>query len=213
VEEIAQSALGDMLISTILGVGLDGMKAADDGISGWVNGKTADPGTGKAAGIKADTSLFDRSILKNFNQARKVFIDFAKKHFPSSVINAETGKEIGISRAGLDKFLSGNLLYEKYASGFHIPELIEKAHKVGQSGNYHVETVESIPTFEYYDSPIQIDGKQYNAHIRVKNTLVGDKYYGHTVSVVDEIKIEYPTRDSSPEAPAVRPENTGHSIS
>jgi len=50
VEEIAQSALGDMLISTILGVGLDGVKAADDGISGWVNGKTADPGTGKAEG-------------------------------------------------------------------------------------------------------------------------------------------------------------------
>ena len=49
-DEIARSALGDIIISVILGVGLDGMKVADEGIFGWMNGKTADPGTGKAGG-------------------------------------------------------------------------------------------------------------------------------------------------------------------
>lgn len=164
------------------------------------------PGTGT---VVADTSLFERSVLNNFNTARKNLIEFARKHFPASVINAETGKSIGLSRKGLDKFLSGNITYDKYASGFHIPELIERAHKVGDAYNYHPETAESIPTFEYYDSPIQIDGKDYTAHIRVKNSLVGDKYYGHTVSEVEDIKIEPPTRTSSPETPAVQPENTG----
>jgi len=168
--------------------------------------------TGEA--VKADTSLFDKVILQNFNQARKSFIEFAKNHFPSEVVNTETGKKIGISRKGLDKFLSGNILYEKYASGFHIPELIERAHRVTQAPNdNHRGTADSIPTYEYFDSPIEIDGKQYNAHIRVKNTLMGDKYYGHTISEIDDIQIENPTRTSASTMPAVQPENTGFSSS
>ena len=158
--------------------------------------------------VSANTNLFSRSILENFNHARTYFIDFAKKNFPAVVTNTETGRQIGISRKGLDKFLSGNIPYEKYASGFHIPELIENGHKVAEAGNYHPQTANSIPTFEYYDSPIEIDGEQYNAHIRVKNTNVGDKYYGHTISEVEDIKIEPPTRTT---AEAVAPENTGGS--
>lgn len=164
-------------------------------------------GASKGA-VSANTNLFSRNILENFNHARTYFIDFAKKNFPTVVTNAETGRQIGISRKGLDKFLSGNIPYEKYASGFHIPELIENGHKVAEAGNYHPQTANSIPTFEYYDSPIKIDGEQYNAHIRVKNTNVGDKYYGHTISEVEDIKIEPPTRTT---AKAVAPENTGGS--
>ena len=163
--------------------------------------------------VVADTSLFERGILDNFNAARKNLIEFARRRFPASVVNVETGKEIGISRTGLDKFLSGNILYAKYASGFHIPELIERAHKVAQADNYHEKTVDSIPTFEYYDSPIEIDGRLYNAHIRVKNTSVGDRYYGHTVSEVDDIEIERPTRTSTLKTQAVQSEKTGRSTS
>lgn len=169
----------------------------------------ADGAQGASKGaVSANTNLFSRNILENFNHARTYFIDFAKKNFPTVVTNAETGRQIGISRKGLDKFLSGNIPYEKYASGFHIPELIENGHKVAEAGNYHPQTANSIPTFEYYDSPIKIDGEQYNAHIRVKNTNVGDKYYGHTISEVEDIKIEPPTRTT---AEAVAPENTGGS--
>ena len=169
----------------------------------------ADGAQGASKGaVSANKNLFSRNILENFNHARTYFIDFAKKNFPTVVTNAETGRQIGISRKGLDKFLSGNIPYEKYASGFHIPELIENGHKVAEAGNYHPQTANSIPTFEYYDSPIKIDGEQYNAHIRVKNTNVGDKYYGHTISEVEDIKIEPPTRTT---AEAVAPENTGGS--
>jgi hypothetical protein len=154
--------------------------------------------------VVANTSLFDRGVLKNFNDARKKLISYAREHFPSSVRNRDTGKTIGISRNGLDKFLSGNIYYEKYASGFHIPELIERAHKVADAGNYHEETAGDIPTYEYYDSPMTIDGREYTAHIRVRNTLVGDRYYGHTVSQVENIEIEPSTRASTPENPAVQ---------
>lgn len=159
--------------------------------------------TGEA--VKADMSRFDGGILSNLNKAREYFVTYARNHFPSAVINEETGKEIGISRRGIDKFLSGRIAREKYASGFHIPELIERAHKVGEADNYHADTVESIPTYEYYDSPIEIDGRLYQAHIRVKNTLVGDKYYGHTISEVEDIKIEPSARTSVSESPTVQP--------
>ncbi|MFR8954668.1 MAG: hypothetical protein ACLVH7_11240 [Flavonifractor plautii] len=173
--------------------------------------ETAVEGTKKTApmeeAVTADTSLFDRSILKNLNQARKSFVSYAQSHFPSSVRNAETGKDIKISRTGIDKFLSGRIPYAKYASGFHIPDLIERAHKVGDANNYHVEKSDSIPTYEYYDSPIVIDGKPYSAHIRVKNTKMGDRYYGHTVSEIEDIEIEPSARTSVPESLAVQPVN------
>ncbi|MBQ9647304.1 MAG: hypothetical protein IJV43_02950 [Oscillospiraceae bacterium] len=79
------------------------------------------------------------------------------------------------------------------------------------AGNYHPETVDNIPTFEYYDCPIEIDGKEFNAHIRVKNTNVGDKYYGHTISEVVDIKIESPTRTSVSENRTAQLEKTGDS--
>jgi hypothetical protein len=61
----------------------------------------------------------------------------------------------------------------------------------------------NIPTFEYYESPIQIDGTSYMAYIRVKNTKMGDKYYGHTISEVDHITVEPATRtpDASVDMP------------
>ena len=158
--------------------------------------------------IRADTSVFDGRILQDLNKARAAFIEFAKKHFPSTVKNIETGREIGISRKGLDKFLSGRIAYEKYASGFHIPELVERAHKVAYAKNEHVEQAESIPTYDYYDSPIEIDGINYMAHIRVRNTMMGDKYYGHTISEIEDIKIEPSARTSVPgKTPAGQPVN------
>lgn len=182
-----------------------------DSVNEVVNGQknNAQQGDGK---VIADTTLFDHGILSNFNKARTKFLEFARKHFPSSVKNIETGKEIGIGRNGLDKFLSGNIYFEKYASGFHIPELIQNAHKVGEAPNYHGD-VPGIPSYEYYDSAINIDGTDYLAHIRVRNTAVGDKYYGHTISMIDDIQIEPPTRASSANSQSVQSVKIGDSIS
>ena len=69
--------------------------------------------------------------------------------------------------------------------------------------NYHVETADSIPTFE------NCAGRQYQAHIRVKNTHVGDQYYGHTVSKIDNIRIGLPTRLPRPDQTAEQSEHTG----
>jgi len=151
--------------------------------------------------VIADTSLFEPSILSNFNEARKKVIAFAKENFPSFVTNKETGNMIGISRIGMDKLLSGSISPQKYASAFHVPQLIENALFLDAASNYHPETANDFPTFSYYESPISVDGESYMAHIRVKNTSMGDRYYGHTLSEIDEIKIEPSARSALVDKP------------
>ena len=161
-----------------------------------------------------DLSVNTKDITADFdnlNKARKEFVEFARKNFPQSVVNQNTQKEIGISRTGIDKFLSGNITKEKYATGFKIPQLIESAVKVGEAENKKGK--QGINGYEYYYNTIAVDGNEYAAHIRVRNTDMGDKYYGHTISknVVD-IEIE-PLAWNSDKNKSVHPINAvGSSI-
>ena len=161
-----------------------------------------------------DLSVNTKDITADFddlNKARKEFVEFARENFPQSVVNQNTQKEIGISRTGIDKFLSGNITKEKYATGFKIPQLIESAVKVGEAENKKGK--QGINGYEYYYNTIAVDGNEYAAHIRVRNTDMGDKYYGHTISknVVD-IEIE-PLAWNSDENKSVHPINAvGSSI-
>ena len=167
--------------------------------SGVTDGVTADKKTApRMEVVRADTSLFDRGILNNLNQARKSFLNFARQHFPSVVENTETGKTIKISRNGLDKFLSGRLPFEKYATGFHIPELVERAHKVGEATDAKGRI--DILGYEYYESPISVNGVDYMAYIRVRNTTSGDSYYGHTIGEIEDIRIEPSARAATKDA-------------
>lgn len=140
-------------------------------------------------GVTADLSLFNEKVLSDYNTARKNLIEYAKQNFPNKVINNNTQMEIGISRKGIDKLLSGNITFEKYASAFHTPELIENAKFVDAAP--YLKSKGNIYAYTYFDSPISIGDKDFVAHIRVRGTNMGQKYYGHTLSgVVDDIKIE-----------------------
>ncbi|MEG0486074.1 MAG: hypothetical protein RR576_11575, partial [Oscillospiraceae bacterium] len=112
-------------------------------------GGTQQGGTAK---VVADLSLFDKNVLSDFNAARKNVIEYAKTHFPDRVTNKATQKVIGISRQGMDKLLSGNLLPAKYASTFHVPELIENAEYVASADN--TKPKQGVNGYSYYDSPI-----------------------------------------------------------
>ncbi|MCX7614401.1 MAG: hypothetical protein N2Z65_01435, partial [Clostridiales bacterium] len=145
--------------------------------------------TSKVKKVIADLSRFKDTDLSDFNTARKSYIEYAQKNFPKSVVNAETNMHIDIPRQGLEKLLSGKISTEKYASAFHVPELIENAKKVGEAP--YLKSKENIFKYDYFDSPIAINEKEYMAHIRVRETNMGNKYYGHTLSgVIDDIKIE-----------------------
>ena len=142
--------------------------------------------------VKSSIAVYTDNLpvkYRNKNEARKEFVGYARENFPKSVVNNDTKSEIGISRTGIDKFLSGNISIQKYATGFKIPELIESAVKVGEAENQKGKT--GINGYEYYYNTININNKDFAVHIRVRNTDMGDKYYGHTISqkVVD-IEIE-----------------------
>ncbi len=142
--------------------------------------------------VKSSIAVYTDNLpvkYRNKNEARKEFVGYARENFPKSVVNNDTKSEIGISRTGIDKFLSGNISIQKYATGFKIPELIESAVKVGEAESQKGKT--GINGYEYYYNTININNKDFAVHIRVRNTDMGDKYYGHTISqkVVD-IEIE-----------------------
>lgn len=163
----------------------------------------------KNEGIKVSTQGLS-TLIKNTNLARAKFVEFYKTHFPKSVVNLETNSEIGISRRGIDKFLSGNISKEKYATGWKIPELIRTAHKIGEADNKKGKA--GISGYEYYQNNIRVDDNDYNVYIRVRNTDMGDKYYGHTISkIVTDIKIE-PAARNSEEKSTVHPVNANGSI-
>ncbi len=168
-----------------------GMKNNPD--NGWTHAKVT---------ISVDTKKAEK-LLENVTDARKQFVDFAHKNFPKTVINQNTKAVIGISRTEIDKFLSGNITKEKYATGYMIPELIETAIKVGEEKNLKGKA--GINGYEYYQNNITIDEWPYKAHIRVRNTDMGDKYYGHTISKdIEEIEIEPLARNSE--------NNSGHPV-
>ena len=76
-------------------------------------------------------NLEENNIVGDMSKARIFFVRFAHRVFPSSVVNTNTGETIDIPRNGIDKFLSGNISNEKYASGFVIPEIIENCKSFG----------------------------------------------------------------------------------
>ncbi len=152
------------------------------------NEKNVPIDTGNATHIFVNTNEIPVKFT-NVNEARKAFVDYVRENFPKSVININTQAEIGISRMGIDKFLSGNISIQKYTTGFKIPELIESAVKIGEAENKKGKS--GINGYEYYNNLININGKDFAVHIRVRNTDMGDKYYGHTISQnVEDIKIE-----------------------
>ncbi len=165
-------------------------------------------GNDKNTSIQVNTSE-SKELVKNLNNARKVFIEYAKEHFPPTVVNKNTGREIGISRKGLDKFLSGNISSEKLASGYVIPQLIETAEKIGEAVDNKKR--DNISGYEYYYNTFSIDGQPYSAHIRIRNTRMGDKYYGHTISRdISNIEIE-PLARTDNEVSSSKPVNASGS--
>lgn len=154
--------------------------------------------------VKADYSKFNPEILKNTNAARKNLISYARENFPESVTVKSNGMKVDITRVGLDKLLSGRLNKDKYASAFHVPELLENAYGAvyKKYNKSYGKAKENISGYTYMKSNINIDGVSYTAHIRVRNSNNDNRYYGHTLSgIIDDIKIEPLSKDSLSTSP------------
>lgn len=104
------------------------------------------------------------------------------------VINELSGNSIEISSQGIDEWFSKSKSEEQIKSITLLSEILRLAKFTHNSDNIH-STRKNAPMFEYYECPLEIDEKGYNAVISIKIVVenIGDRriYYHH---YLDELK-------------------------
>ena len=103
------------------------------------------------------------------------------------VINELTGNSIEISSQGIDEWFSKSKSEEQIKSITLLSEILRLAKFTHNSDNIH-STRKNAPKFEYYECPLEIDEKGYNAVISIKIVVenIGDTriYYHHYLDVL-----------------------------
>lgn len=99
-----------------------------------------------------------------------------------------SGNSIEISSQGIDEWFSKSKSEEQIKSITLLSEILRLAKYTHNSENIH-STRKNAPKFEYYECPLEIDEKEYNAVISIKIVVenIGDRriYYHH---YLDELK-------------------------
>ena len=115
-----------------------------------------------------------------------------------SVVNELTGNAIEISTQGIDEWYSKSKSEEQIKSITRLPEILRAAKYSHKGDNVHSDR-KNAPKFEYYEYPLEIDEKGYNAIISVKIVVenIGDRriYYHH---YLDELKNQTALNSSVP---------------
>ena len=115
-----------------------------------------------------------------------------------TVINELSGNTIEISTQGIDEWYSKSKSEDQIKSITLLPEILKAAKFTHQGNNVHSER-KNAPKFEYYECPLEIDEKGYNAIISIKIVVenVGDRriYYHH---YLDELKNQTVLNSSVP---------------
>ena len=136
----------------------------------------------------------DYSIVENDYEKRltdrelkKECFLYARNNFQGRLFyNNNTGRNIHVSRDGLDEWYSKTKSRDQALSIKNIDKLLENGKLIDQSGdNYKRRYVEG---FIYLSAPCRVNGTDYNAIITVKQTKSNpDKFYHY---YLQNIKIE-----------------------
>lgn len=106
----------------------------------------------------------------------------------TSVINELSGNFIEISAQGIDEWFSKSKSEEQIKSISLLTQILKKAKYTHAEKNIHSE-LKNAPSFEYYECPLEIDEKDFNAVISIKIIVAthGDRriYYHH---YLDDLK-------------------------
>ena len=106
----------------------------------------------------------------------------------TSVINELSGKIIEISTQGIDEWFSKSKSEEQIKSITLLPQILKNAKYTHSEKNIHTER-KNAPSFEYYECPLEIDEKDFNAVVSIKIVIAsqGDRriYYHH---YLDDLK-------------------------
>ena len=96
--------------------------------------------------------------------------------------NDETGWEIGIGRKGIQKTLSHAARPEQGKSIAALPDLLKHATKVRSEENRKADERADIPLVHHFYAPLDIGDRRFLAHLVVKETRDGKKFYDHDLS-------------------------------
>ena len=96
--------------------------------------------------------------------------------------NDETGWEIGIGRKGIQKTLSHAARPEQGKSIAALPNLLKHATKVRSEENRKADERADIPLVHHFYAPLDIGDRRFLAHLVVKETRDGKKFYDHDLS-------------------------------
>ena len=116
----------------------------------------------------------------------------------TSVVNELSGNAIEISTQGIDEWFSKSKSEEQIKSITLLPEILKAAKFTHKDNNIHSKR-KNAPQFEYYECPLEIDEKDFNAIISIKIIIenLGDRriYYHH---YLDELKNQTVLNSSAP---------------
>ena len=122
---------------------------------------------------KEEKNLSDKDLK---NASKK----YAKDNFQGKkYFNPSAGREILVSRDGLDKWDSITKSREQSISIKKLDRLLENCQKTGISSDNKER--KSVDGFTYFEHPINVNENQYAAKIATKETNNGEnsKYYYH----------------------------------
>ena len=114
---------------------------------------------------------------------KRALYSWAKKNLRGlSVVNELTGNKIEISAQGINEWFSKSKSEEQIKSITLLPELLKAAKYTHNEKNIHSKR-KNAPAFEYYECPLKLDERDFNAIISVKIVVaaLGDRriYYHH----------------------------------
>ncbi|MBO4706872.1 MAG: hypothetical protein J5647_14125 [Spirochaetaceae bacterium] len=117
------------------------------------------------------------------HQLKRELYKWAKQNLRGQkVTNVDSGNIIEISAQGIGEWYSKSKSEEQIKSITLLTEILQSARLTHTSKNTHSER-KNAPTFEYYECPIEIDEKGFNAVTSIKVVIenVGDRriYYHH----------------------------------
>ncbi len=121
--------------------------------------------------------------LDQLHELKRSLYLWAKENIRGTkVTNELSGNIIEISLQGIDEWYSKSKSEEQIKSISLLPQILQEAKYINTSDNTHSE-LKNAPKFEYYECPLEIDEKDFNAIISIKIIVekIGDRriYYHH----------------------------------
>ena len=125
----------------------------------------------------------ERPSLSDLHSLKKELYRWAKQNLRgSAVTNADTGNTIEISAQGIDEWYSKSKSEEQIRSIVKLKEILLNAKKTHEAQNEHSNR-KNAPSFEYYECPIEVQEREYNAVVSVKVVVANEGgrriYYHH----------------------------------